>query len=341
MTLVPAEQHTNGYGQVQHYQPQYPQPVVPVAQQAPTQVGQALRLTEWANEARAAAALASSLVKTSFVPKAFAGKVEEATAAILTGAEMGLSPMASLRAIYVIHGTPGMYAKTMRAVVQSHGHEIWETEATSTRVTVKGRRKGSDHVESSTWTMDRAKTAGVTSNDQYRKNPINMLRARATAEVCWLVASDALSGIAASVEELEDGDFERDAEAPVEAVPPSKRTAKRKPLERMEPGAEPPVPPARGTVERVEPVVEPVDDTPVESPQPQRVDAQSRRMFALFNDTEFKERDERLAFIGEVVGRPVESSNELSSEDKSFVIAALERHIASSRQAESDDGVAS
>ncbi len=338
MSIVPADQHHNGnYGQVQPYQAQYPQPVVPVAAPPPVQAGQALRLTEWANEARAAASLAASLVKTSFVPKAFAGKVEEATAAILTGAEMGLSPMASLRAIYVIHGTPGMYAKTMRAVVQSHGHEIWETEATSTRVTVKGRRKGSDHVESATWTMDRAKTAGVTANDQYRKNPINMLRARATAEVCWLVASDALSGIAASVEELESGDFDRDSDAAVESAVPAKRTAKRKPLERMEPGSEPVLPPSRATVERAEPDTDPSNDAGMEQPQPSRVDAQSRRMFALFNDTVFKAREERLAFISEVVGREVGSSSDLSSDDKSLVIAALERHIAEA-QADTDGG---
>lgn len=321
MSIVPADQHQhggNGYGQVAPY---HPQPHLPIVAQPGSQSGQMMRLTEWADEARAAAAMAASLVKTSFVPKAFAGKVEEATAAILTGAEMGLSPMASLRAIYVIHGTPGMYAKTMRAVVQSKGHDIWVHEMTSTRVTVKGRRKGSDHVESSTWSMDRAKTAKLTSNDQYTKNPINMLLARATAEVCWLVASDALSGIAASVEELESGDFDEtsDPAGVVEEVKPARRTAKRKPLERAE-GTEPPLPRAQATIERNEPAEETVSASPA-------VDGVSRqqvqRMQILFRQKGIDDRALRLQFVAEKVNREVPSSNDLTAAEAEAVIGAL------------------
>lgn len=323
MTLVPSN-HDNGYGQVAHYPQPYPvpqmQPAGPIVQQQQqvVQGRQMMRLTEWADEARAAAAIAASLVKTSFVPKSFAGKVEEATAAILTGAEMGLSPMASLRAIYVIHGTPSMYAKTMRAVLQSHGHEIWETEATTTRVTVKGRRKGSDKVESVTWTMDRAKAAGVTTNDQYRKNPINMLRSRATAEVCWLVASDALHGIAASVEELgedPDGHYASGENETLAEAPTAKRTAKRKPLERME-SSEPPLPPSRATVERAESSVDEPVTAQVERPDQRLMAA----MFATFNDANIKEKDDQLRFIAEVIGRTIESRTELTTPEVRSII---------------------
>ncbi|MBQ1163351.1 hypothetical protein KBZ21_35765, partial [Streptomyces sp. A73] len=54
-------------------------------------------LVAWAESAVAANHLAQSLAKTSFVPKAFQGKPDEVTAAILAGQEMGLSPMAALR----------------------------------------------------------------------------------------------------------------------------------------------------------------------------------------------------------------------------------------------------
>lgn len=319
MSIVPAHQQQmpdngNGYGQVAPYQ--YQQPLVPAQQP----VGQEMRLTEWANEARAAAAVAASLVKTSFVPKDFRGKVEEATAAILTGAEMGLSPMASLRAIYVIHGTPGMYAKTMRAVVQSKGHEIWVHEATATRVTVKGRRKGSDHVESSTWTMDRVKTAGLQSNDQYRKNPQNMLMARATSEVCWLIASDALSGIAASVEELEAGDFsDGDMPAPTEEEKPARRTAKRKPLEKAE-GTEPALPPAQATIERQDPATEPVSAPPAEGGMSE---VATRRMFAMFREAGITEKADQIRYIAEVIGREIESRKELTPDEGSQIMDAL------------------
>ncbi len=319
MSIVPATHaHPgNGYGQVAQYQPQYLAEQV----QPPTPSGAIMRLTEWATEAAAAYELAKRLVTTSFVPRDFRGKPDEAAAAILAGSEMGLSPMASLRAIYLIHGTPGMYAKTMRAVVQSHGHEIWVHEATSTRVTVKGRRKGSDHVESSTWTSDRVKTAKLTSNDQYTKNPQNMLTARATAEVCWLVASDALHGIAASVEELESGEFaDDDAPAPVEDEKPKRRTAKRAPLERAD-GAEPPLPPAQATIERQdEPRDEPVSAPPAEGGM---AEGASRRMFAMFREAGITEKEHQLQYIAEVIGRTIESRKELTSAEGSQIIDSL------------------
>jgi hypothetical protein len=162
-------------------------------------------LADWADEARAAYSLAATLCKTSFAPAHFRGKPEEATAAILTGHEMGMSPMAALRAIYVIQGTPAMYANAMRAVVQSHGHSIWEAEVSPTRVVVRGHRKCEpDKVRESVWTIERAKQAELMSNAHYRKNPQNMLTARATAEVARLVAADALHGVPYAVEELDE-----------------------------------------------------------------------------------------------------------------------------------------
>src|SRR5918997_833288 len=77
------------------------------------------RLTEWAESARAAHQVAESLVRTAFVPEAFRNKAHEATAAILAGDEVGLSPMASLRAFDIIQGTAAPRAITHRAVVQS------------------------------------------------------------------------------------------------------------------------------------------------------------------------------------------------------------------------------
>ena len=119
------------------------------------------RLTEWAESAQAAYSVAEKLVKTSFVPEAFRDKPHEATAAILAGDEVGLSPMASLRAFDIIKGTAAPRAITHRAVVQSRGHEVWQVEATDSRAVFRGRRAGSEHVEESVWTIDRARKLGV------------------------------------------------------------------------------------------------------------------------------------------------------------------------------------
>lgn len=185
-------------------------------------------LIEWAKEAHEAHKIAQSLAKTAFVSTTLRGKPEEVTGAILTGHEVGLRPMAAVRSIDVIQGTPAMRAVAMRALVQSAGHDLWVEETTLTRAVVCGRRRGSEHVQKSVWTIDRAKRLGLTSKDNWTKQPDAMLIARATAECCRLIAADVLLGLPYAVEELDD----------VEAVePPKKRTAKRAPLPEVEPPA--------------------------------------------------------------------------------------------------------
>lgn len=61
--------------------------------------------------------------------------------------------------------------------------------------------------------------------------------------------------------------------------------------------------------------------TPAEDPR-------RKRMFALFNQTDFGEREHRLAFIAEVVGREVESTNALTPAEVEQVITRLESWLA-------------
>lgn len=180
------------------------EPTAEVATQQPTlaPTGTIATLAQWAGEARAAHMLATSLCKTAFVPAHFRGKPEEAAAAILTGHELGLSPMASLRAIYVISGTPGMYAKAMAAVVQAAGHEVWVESQSDDEVIVCGRRKGSEHEHRVVWNRERVVKAKLTSNAKYQDTPQQMMVARGTGEICRQIAPDALHGIPYTVEEL-------------------------------------------------------------------------------------------------------------------------------------------
>lgn len=171
---------------------------------------------------------AKSLVKTSFVPSSYQGKPEEAAAAIVTGLGMGLDPLAALRSMDVIQGTPAFRALTIRAIVQAHGHEIWVEESNQQRAIVKGRRRGSDKVETSMWDMDRARRLGLTGKPNWKNQQENMLVARASAECGRLIAADALLGMAYSIEELEDGVVPEPAPA-ADAKPRTTRTAARKP----------------------------------------------------------------------------------------------------------------
>ncbi|MFC8983885.1 hypothetical protein [Streptomyces sp. NPDC057115] len=160
-------------------------------------------LMQWAQEANLAYDMAQKLAATSFVPQSLRGKPGDIAAAILAGSELGLKPMATLKSIDIIQGTPALRAHAMRAVVQQQGHEIELVESTDTRCVMRGRRKGAEKWQEIEWTVDRARQMGLLGKDQWKKNPKGMLVARATGELSRLIASDALHGMAYVSEELE------------------------------------------------------------------------------------------------------------------------------------------
>lgn len=261
------------------------------------------RLVAWAQAAQAAHQLATALARTAFVPKHFQGNSSDATAAILLGDELGLSPISALRSIYVIGGAPALYARTMVALVMSHGHRIWTVEDTPARVTVAGQRRGSDRVEQVTWTAERARKAGYTSNRKYETDPQAMLYARASGDVARRIAPDVIAGVPATVEEIELGD--------VETVTVTREPAAPRRVSRAKPAPEPEEPPLD-----VEPEPETPDVEPITA-------AQLRALHAALSPLADGDRDTGLAIVSGVIGRDVDTTKDLSKAEASRVIDAL------------------
>ncbi|WP_330449649.1 hypothetical protein [Streptomyces anulatus] len=159
-------------------------------------------LMEWVESARQANLVAQSLANTSFAG-AYRGKPDEITAAILTGQELGLQPMTALKSIDVIQGQPALRAHAMRAIVQHQGHDIELVESDDTHCVMRGRRKGAETWQAVTWDIPRAQRLGLLGKDQWKKQPKTMLIARATGELCRLIASDALHGLPYAAEEVD------------------------------------------------------------------------------------------------------------------------------------------
>lgn len=312
--------------------------VAPVEPTAPNTAVAALM--DWAQSASAAHEIATHLVRTSFVPEGFRNKPDEATAAILAGVEVGLQPMAALRSFDVIQGTAAPRANTLRAIVQSQGHDVWLVESTETRAIVAGQRRGSTQEQRSVWTIDRAKRLGLTGKKNWQAQPQAMLVARATSELCRLIASDAILGLPYSIEELVDGDDL--AAADVVALPAKRRTAKRSTAK-----------PATATVERIDApaAAEPVYDEPPfdddsaagageaddsttppgaeqsEAPAAGPSEGQNRLMHRMFHDLGIEDRTERLEFTSAIVGRVVESGAHLSRAEASRLIDHMAREL--------------
>lgn len=178
----------------------------PAAQQVVPATAAESALVLWAYEAQQANRIAQSLAATSFVPASLRGKPQDITAAILAGQELGLQPMATLRSLDVIQGTPALRAHAMRGLVQSHGHKIQIIESTDKICRMRGRRKdeGDDDWQETEWTIEQAQALGLLGKDQWKKQPKTMLVARCTGVICRLVAADVLFAMPYASEELGD-----------------------------------------------------------------------------------------------------------------------------------------
>jgi hypothetical protein len=173
--------------------------ILPAAR--PVQASAATQLRAHVQAMSEAKILADALCDTDMVPATYRGKPGNGAAAILYGAELGLNPIQSLQHIFVVHGTPAIYARTAVALLKRHGIKFRTIEESPTSVTIRAER--GDEAEESTWTLERAKTAGFTTNRKYQTEPQAMLWSKAAMEVSRRIAPDILLGIGYSTEELE------------------------------------------------------------------------------------------------------------------------------------------
>jgi len=174
---------------------------------------------------------AAQIARTDFVPKTLRGNPAAITACILTGREMGLGPMLSIKVIHMVEGQPTLSAEYKRARALEAGHEITYDETTITRCVVRGRRRGTPEWVTVTWSMDDARRAKLDGRANYRLHPRRQLEARATGELCDLIFADCTYGLA-TLEAIEDGDQLDTEIPPAETSPspekPAQRTAQRK-----------------------------------------------------------------------------------------------------------------
>lgn len=149
---------------------------------------------------------ATAIARTEFVPKGLRGNVPAILAAIMTGRELGLGPMESLRSIDVIDGRPSPSAEWMVGRVFEAGHIVVATEQTATSCTVRGTRfmgpDGTTYEMEFTFTIEMAKRAGLTNKSNWKNYPEAMLYWRAVAQLVRQFFPDVIRGIKHLPEEL-------------------------------------------------------------------------------------------------------------------------------------------
>lgn len=311
-------------------------------------------LQMWAAELGAAHSIGRALASTDFVPAslktASGGRpkdldqvAENVAACILAGKALGLDPMNSIQNIFVVHGRPAMYARTMAALVLAAGHELERVAATEQRVEYRARRAGARDWQTFEWTIQRATKAGYLANKKYQSDPIAMLTAKCQAEAARVIAPDVLTGIAStSVEEVELEDLgESNGTAAGSAAP-----AEAPKLPRQRRNAQPAAvaPAAVQAAPRDETPVDPEADAlaeaddqgadkatgemPEQQPEPAPAEAlctpdQQAALQAALKAAGYTTRATIMPRVTEYAGRPIASSKQLTETEAAELTGAL------------------
>ncbi|MBM4522491.1 hypothetical protein GS462_21670 [Rhodococcus hoagii] len=271
------------------------------------------RIEKQARAMAAAHQLGSALAGTDMVPRDYKGKPDNATAAILYGAELGLSAIQSLQNVFIVHGKPAMYARTMVALAINAGHQVGEIASSAESVTWFGKRGDTGQEFTAEWTIDRAKQAEYLSNALYKKQPVEMLRAKAQTEVCRTLFADVLLGMAYSVEDLElEGQPIRAKAERVTAGPKRGMAGLADRLGVSSADADPEPGEEAGTAEDGAPAAKPATAADI------------KKLDAALTNAGIVDQAERRTFLSGRVGRELQAAREMTRNEITAVIEFIE-----------------
>lgn len=141
--------------------------------------------------------LACKLAQSALVPRALQGKPNDLLVTLITGRELGLSPMQAIRGMHVIEGKAVMSADLMAALVIGHSEceYLRLIDSTDKLAVYETKRKGHPNATKMAFTIEDANRAGLTGKDNWKRYPAAMLRARACSAICRAVYPDLIGGV--------------------------------------------------------------------------------------------------------------------------------------------------
>jgi hypothetical protein len=288
-------------------------------------------LGNFVEEARQVHQIAVALADTAFVPTSMRGKPQEITGAILFGRELGLDPMTALQTINLIQGRPTLTANAMRGLAMAAGVRFRLDESTQTRCVMSAAAPGMERWTTITWTLDQARNLGLLTKDNWKNQPGAMLIARATSQLCRLVAANILIGAPYSTEEVRDlpteeapgGKVARDMASPVKPVAQSPKYD------------EPELTPDNDVPDFTQPAKEPSKEIGYDTrddgrtapeasaPREGKISATTRAaIMAAFNEAG-KDRTARNEIISKILGRELHTVNNLTEAEGQSVLSVL------------------
>ena len=274
-----------------------------------------------------------ALAASDLLPVEYRGKPANVLVAIEYGKALDLAPMAAIQGITVIKGKPTASAALMAGLVRRAGH-ILRVTGNDKRAECTIIRADDPEFEFKTiWTIERAKQAGLTSNQTWSKYPDAMLKARAISECARNACSEILAGVQYTSEELGAEPDETATKvtaqrsAPITSKPITSTVPKAEKPSIVEPDFDEPAPAEQPTLTVVEDDIvdaEIVEETPAPTPSGDAITAaQLKALHAALTGMGIKDRDRGLLMLSKIAGRDVASTKDLTKAEASKVIDAL------------------
>lgn len=139
------------------------------------------------------------------VPKGYRGNPGAVLLARAWAENRGLDILTALQTVSFVQGRPVIDATMQRALADQAGYRITIPTADAQRAIVRVVEKSTGEViGEATYTLEDAKVAGLTGKENWKKNPEDMLVARATTRAVRRFAPAVMVGLVAGEDELDE-----------------------------------------------------------------------------------------------------------------------------------------
>ncbi|MEW1895963.1 hypothetical protein [Streptomyces albidoflavus] len=145
---------------------------------------------------------AEHLAEANLLPRQYQQRPANVLYAMEYGRTLGITPLAAITGIHVIEGKPSASAALISGLVRQAGHKLRVRMDNGRAVATIHRSDDPGFEFRAEWDLDRAKNAGLTNKDVWKKYPQAMLKARAISEVARDACEEVLFGLHYTPEEL-------------------------------------------------------------------------------------------------------------------------------------------
>jgi len=167
--------------------------------------------------------LCAQMVRSGLIPFKHP---DEAYAVHLYGYELGIKPMQAFRQIHFFRGKNGVArmgveSSLMLTLANKHANVTWKWgECDRDKAQIELFRPDFPDQGMIEYTMEEAKTAGLTGKDNWRQNPRAMLQARVSARAVRMVVPDYFGGVYTPEEMTSSGlqAIDEESQGPSEAT---------------------------------------------------------------------------------------------------------------------------